>query len=76
MKRKSKDYRRLQSKRLYERYLGVRLRLESCSFAEIGELLCRARQTINIYWKSYQEQRNVGLIWFSGQPPELTEEQR
>ncbi|MBT2763365.1 hypothetical protein [Paenibacillus sp. ISL-20] len=33
-------------KRLYERYLAVRLRLEGHSFAEIGDLLGRIRQTI------------------------------
>ncbi|MDQ0497171.1 helix-turn-helix domain-containing protein [Paenibacillus brasilensis] len=40
-------------KRLYERYLAVRLRLEGHSFAEIGDLLGRIRQTISIYWQSY-----------------------
>ncbi|CAG7648685.1 hypothetical protein PAESOLCIP111_05661 [Paenibacillus solanacearum] len=33
-------------KRLYERILAVRLRLEGHSFTEIGDLLGRIRQTI------------------------------
>ena len=43
-------------KRLYERYLAVRLRLEGHTFEEIGDLLSRARQTIGLYWKAYQTQ--------------------
>lgn len=39
-------------KRLYERYLAV----EGHSFAQISQLLGRVRQTISVYWKSYQEQ--------------------
>lgn len=34
----------ISDKRLYERYLAVRLRLEGYTFDEIGELLSRARQ--------------------------------
>ncbi|MFK4342832.1 transposase [Paenibacillus sp. RC62] len=65
-------------KRLYERYLAVRLRLEGHSFLEIGDLLGRIRQTISIYWRSYQEQGLAGLEMSHspGQPPKLTEEQR
>lgn len=48
-------------KRLYERYLAVRLRLEGHTFDEIGELLSRARQTVSIYWHSYQTQGLSGL---------------
>lgn len=65
-------------KRFYERYLAVRLRLEGHSFAEIGNLLGRIRQTVSIYWHSYQEHGLAGLKRDlpPGQPPKLTEEQR
>ncbi|MFD1906430.1 transposase [Paenibacillus rhizoplanae] len=65
-------------KRLYERYLAVRLRLEGHTFDEIGELLSRARQTISIYWQTYQTQGLSGLELdhSPGQPPKLTEEER
>ncbi|WP_084064691.1 IS630 family transposase [Paenibacillus stellifer] len=65
-------------KRLYERYLAVRLRLEGHTFEEIGDLLSRARQTIGLYWKSYQTQGLSGLKmdYSPGQPTKLTEEQR
>ncbi|WP_339173146.1 hypothetical protein NSQ55_10720 [Paenibacillus sp. FSL H7-0943] len=42
----------ISDKRLHERYLAVRLRLEGHTFDEIGELLSRARQTISIYWQA------------------------
>ncbi|MEK3697974.1 MULTISPECIES: IS630 family transposase [unclassified Paenibacillus] len=65
-------------KRLYERYLAVRLRLEGHTFEEIGDLLSRARQTIGLYWKAYQTQGLPGLKMdhSPGQPTKLTEEQR
>lgn len=65
-------------KRLYERYLAVRLRLEGHTFAEIGNLLGRIRQTISNYWQCYQTQGLSGLEMghSPGQPPKLTEEQR
>lgn len=65
-------------KRLYERYLAVRLRLEGLSFNEIARLLGRVRQTISRYWKDYQEQGIKGLEMdhSPGQPPILSEEQR
>ncbi|KUP24862.1 helix-turn-helix domain-containing protein [Paenibacillus sp. DMB5] len=49
-------------KRLYERYLAVRLRLEGHTFEDIGELLSRARQTISIYWQAYQTQSTFNGI--------------
>jgi transposase len=66
------------NKRLYERYLAVRLRLEGHSFAEIGDLLGRIRQTISIYWQSYQAHglAKLEMGHSPGQPPKLTEEQR
>lgn len=65
-------------KRLYERYLAVRLRLEGHTLDEIGELLSRARQTVGLYWKAYQMQGLSGLKMdhSPGQPTKLTEEQR
>jgi transposase len=65
-------------KRLYERYLAVRLCLEEHSFNEIAQLLGRVRQTISHYWKDYQEQGIEGLEMdhSPGQPPILSEEQR
>ncbi|MDQ0497181.1 transposase [Paenibacillus brasilensis] len=65
-------------KRLYERYLAVRLRLEGHSFAEIGDLLGRVRQTISLYWQNYQKHGLAGLEMdhSPGQPTKLTEEQR
>lgn len=70
--------REASDKRLYERYLAVRLRLEGHSFAEIGHLLSRTRQTISLYWQAYQGQGLVGLEMdhSPGQPPKLTDEQR
>ncbi len=65
-------------KRLYERYLAVRLRLEGRTFEEIGKLLGRMRQTISKYWRSYQAQGLTGLEMdhSPGKPPKLTEEER
>lgn len=65
-------------KRLYERYLAVRLRLEGHSFEAIGNILGRIRQTISTYWQSYQEQGLAGLQMdhSPGQPTKLTEQQR
>lgn len=65
-------------KRLYEKYLAVRLHLEGHSFMEIGQLLGRARQMISSYWQSYQKQGIAGLEMdhSPGQPPKLSKEQR
>lgn len=65
------------NKRLYERYLAVRLHLEGHGFAEISRLLGLVRQTISIYWHKYQEKGLDGLRMerLPGKPPELTEEQ-
>lgn len=65
-------------KRLYERYLAVRLRLEGHSFAQIGDVLGRVRQTISAYWQNYQKHGLAGLEMdhSPGQPPKLTGEQR
>ncbi|WP_407944952.1 IS630 family transposase [Paenibacillus cymbidii] len=65
-------------KRLYERYLAVRLRFEGHSFDEIGQLLHRTRQTISLYWQAYQEHGLAGLEMdhSPGQPTKLTDEQR
>jgi transposase len=66
------------NKRLYERYLAVRLRLEGHSFDEIGEVLSRGRHTISRYWQAYQSEGLNGLTLdhSPGQPTKLTEEQR
>jgi hypothetical protein len=53
--------RETSDKRLYERYLAVRLRFEGHSFEEIGHLLNRTRQTISLYWQAYQEHGLAGL---------------
>ncbi|WP_442953707.1 helix-turn-helix domain-containing protein [Paenibacillus sp. URB8-2] len=65
-------------KRLYERFLAVRLRFEGHTFDEIGELLSRARQTISIYWQTYQTQglRGLEMDHSPRQPTKLTEEER
>ncbi|WP_164817477.1 hypothetical protein [Paenibacillus lautus] len=65
-------------KRLYERHLAVRLRLEGHAFDETGGLLSRARQTISIYWQTYQTHGLLGMNMdhSPGQPAKLTEEQR
>ncbi|MEK3913095.1 IS630 family transposase [Paenibacillus sp. FSL H7-0331] len=78
IQRLDKAMKETSEKRLYERYLAVRLRLEGHSFAEIAQLLGRVRQTISSYWQSYQEQGIEGLEMdhSPGQPPKLTEEQR
>ena len=51
IERLNKAMRETPDKRLYERYLAVRLHLEGLSVSEIGQLLDRARQTISIYWR-------------------------
>ncbi|WP_157685594.1 helix-turn-helix domain-containing protein [Paenibacillus donghaensis] len=51
----------VSDKRLYERVLAVRLRLEGHTLEEIGNILGRARQTISLYWHAYQEQGLSGL---------------
>ncbi|MEK5490595.1 IS630 family transposase [Paenibacillus sp. FSL R7-0297] len=68
----------ISDKRLYERYLAVRLRLEGYTFDEIGELLSRARKTISIYWQTYQTQGLTGLEMdhSPGQPTKLTDKER
>ncbi|WP_353953966.1 helix-turn-helix domain-containing protein [Paenibacillus riograndensis] len=60
-------------KRLYKKYLAVRLRLEGHTFDEIGELLSRARQTVGLYGKAYQTQGLSGLKMdhSPGQPTNL-----
>ncbi|MNW37374.1 hypothetical protein D3C74_144150 [compost metagenome] len=74
----NKAMKQTSDKRLYERYLAVRLRLEGHTFDEIGKFLSRARQTISMYWQAYQTQGLSGLAMnhSPGQPPKLTEEQR
>ncbi|MCR8636976.1 IS630 family transposase [Paenibacillus radicis (ex Xue et al. 2023)] len=64
-------------KRLYERYLAVRLHLEGYTFTEISHLLRLVRQTISIYWHSYQEKGIDGLPLkhSPGKPCFLNEEQ-
>ncbi|WP_438498240.1 IS630 family transposase [Paenibacillus sp. IHBB 3054] len=68
----------VSDKRLYERVMAVRLRLEGHTLEEIGNILGRARQTISLYWHAYQEQGLSGLQMdhSPGQPTKLTEEQR
>ncbi|MFC3804408.1 IS630 family transposase [Cohnella sp. GCM10012308] len=70
--------RETSDKRLYERYLAVSLRLEGHSFAEIGDVLRRRRQTISLYWQAYQAHGLAGLEMdhSPGQPNKLSEEQR
>lgn len=65
------------NKRLYERYLAVRLHLEGHNFAEISHLLGLARQTISIYWQGYQEKGLNGLLLkhSPGKPSRLNDEQ-
>lgn len=66
------------NKRLYERYLAVRFRLEGHTFDEIGELPSRGRHTLSRYWHSYQSEGLTGLNMdhSPGQPTKLSEEQR
>lgn len=78
IERLNKAMKQTSDKRLYERVLAIRLRLEGLTFEEIGELLNRARQTISIYWQTYQTQGLLGLNMdhSPGKPAKLTEEQR
>jgi transposase len=70
IERLNKAMRETPDKRLYERYLAVRLHLEGLSFSEIGQLLDRARQPTRIYWQDYQKHVLAGLEMdpSSGQP--------
>ncbi|TDF95425.1 helix-turn-helix domain-containing protein [Paenibacillus piri] len=64
-------------KRLYERYLAVRLHLEGRSFAEISRFLGLVRQTISSYWRCYQE-KGLAVLPMKHSPgntPRLNEEQ-
>jgi transposase len=67
----NKAMKETNDKRLYERYLAVRLHLEGHSFAEISRLLGLVRQTISLYWQGYQEKGLKGLFMklSSGKPP-------
>ncbi|OXM16464.1 IS630 family transposase [Paenibacillus herberti] len=78
MEKLNVSMRETSDKRLYERYLAVRLRFEGHSFEEIGHLLNRTRQTISLYWQAYQERGLAGLEMdhSPGQPTKLTDEQR
>ncbi|RED76031.1 IS630 family transposase [Cohnella phaseoli] len=78
IERLNKAMRETPDKRLYERYLAVRLHLEGLSVSEIGQLLDRARQTISIYWRDYQKHGLAGLEmdYSPGQPPKLNDQQR
>nr|WP_163860055.1 IS630 family transposase [Paenibacillus elgii] len=69
--------REASNKRLYERYLAVRLHLEGHTFTEIGTLLNRAYQTISRYWTTYRENGLEGLELdhSPGKPVKLTDEQ-
>ncbi len=69
--------RETSNKRLYERYLAVRLHLEGHMFAEIGTLLNCAYQTISRYWATYRENGLEGLELdhSPGKPVKLTDEQ-
>lgn len=62
-------------KRMYERYLAVRLHLEGHNFNEISRLFGLVRQTISLYWKSYQANGLEGLHpnRSPGKPPRLNE---
>ncbi|WP_240418716.1 IS630 family transposase [Paenibacillus periandrae] len=73
----NKAMKETNDKRLYERYLAVRLHLEGHSFAEISRLLGLVRQTISLYWQGYQEKGLEGLFMkhSPGKPPRLNEEQ-
>ncbi|MFK4473572.1 transposase [Paenibacillus sp. RC73] len=64
-------------KRLYERYLAVRLHLEGQSFTEIAHTLGLVRQTISKCWDLYQTYGLEGLPMkhSPGKPPKLSEEQ-
>jgi transposase len=74
----NRSMRETNDKRLYERYIAVRLHLEGHSFAEISRLLGPVRQTISSYWHAYQEQGLDGLLLqhSPGKPPRLSDEQQ
>jgi transposase len=78
IQRLNKAMKETSDKRLYERYLAVRLHMEGHPFNEIGDLLDHARQTISTYWQNYQKHGLDGLELdhSPGQPPKLSEEQR
>lgn len=65
------------NKRMYERYLAVRLRLEGQTLEQISKTLHRTRKTISGYIHKYQA-GGLGALEMGhspGKPPKLTKQQ-
>lgn len=65
-------------KRLYERFLAVKLRLEGHTLPAIGKVIGRSRQAVGRYWAAYQKGGISGLNLKKspGKPHKLTKEKQ